>query len=75
MAPANAGVMWNRVRVEIWADTGRVLLFPADGATNERVEKAGLCLYMQELQAKYEELERLDEDSFEAALTTELQVL
>lgn len=75
MLPANAGATWNRFRVEIWADTGRVLLFPADAAKNERVERAGLCLNIPELQDKYEELEGLNEDSFEAALTTELRAL
>ncbi len=73
--PANAGVAWSCFRAEIWADTGRVLLFPYDAMRKERIEKAGLCLNIPELQDKYEELESLDEDSFEAGLTAELRAL
>jgi len=73
--PANAEVGWNCFRVEIWADTGRILLFPRDARSRERVERAGLCLVMRELRNKYEELERLDESSFEAELAAELRAL
>lgn len=73
--PLNAGVTWDHFRVEIWADTGRVLLFPADKTKDDRVEKAGVCLNFAELQARYEDLEDLDEDSFEAELNKELQNL
>ena len=72
---ANRDVRWDVVRVEIWADTGRVLVFLSNVAFDKRIEKAGLCLIIPALQVRYEKLERLDEELFEAALTTEIKEL
>jgi hypothetical protein len=71
----NRAVEWDYVYVEIAADVGRIALYPASSQTADRIEKAGCFVVSRDLQRTYEELERLDEDSFEEELTRETEAL
>lgn len=75
VVPLNTTVGWDYVYVEVAAEVGRILVYPASSATPNRVEKAGCCVQSADLQSKYEALEALDEDAFEAGLTTEVEQL
>jgi len=68
--PKNEGVDWNYIRVEFWADSGRMIAFPASRTKNERIEKAGCQVAFEELLAQYEELadSDMEDEAFTAAL-------
>lgn len=69
--PQNHGVLWDHVRVEIWADSGRLIAFPARRLERERIEKSGCQVVFDELRGQYEELADSDmaDDAFTDALT------
>ena len=52
----NRGVEWDFIRVEFWADSGRVIVFPASSRSVERIEKAGCQIVFPALLESYEEL-------------------
>ncbi len=73
--PLNSSVDWDYIYVELAAEVGRVVVFPASSRTPNRVEKAGCYVVYPGLQSKYEELQALDEDAFEEGLTHEMEAL
>lgn len=58
--PKHMEVDWNYIRVEFWADSGRMIAFPAISSKNERIEKAGCQVVFEDLRAQYEELANAD---------------
>lgn len=69
--PANATIGWDYVRIEIWADSGRIIFFPASSKTNRRIEKAVCQVYLAELLKEYERLadSGMPDDEFTEQLT------
>ena len=69
--PLNACVVWDHVRVELWLDSGRVILFPAMSPFRKREEKAMCQITCPELINFYETLIEADlsDDKFEAAIS------
>ena len=74
-APINANVVWDHLRVEIWLDSGRVILFPTTSPFLHRVEKAMCQRVCSDLFAFYESLIEagLSDEMFEAALNRKEQ--
>lgn len=55
-APANAEVAWDHLRVEMWLDSGRVILFPTVSPYRYRIEKAVCQIICPDLLNFYETL-------------------
>ncbi|MDR3621180.1 MAG: hypothetical protein P4L85_17645 [Paludisphaera borealis] len=71
--PNNASVPWNFLRVELWSDSGRIIVYPASTSTPNRIEKAGCQVIFSDLLLEYDRLadSGLDDDVFVAALERE----
>lgn len=71
--PANSGVDWDLLTVEIWPDSGRIIVYPASSSTPYRIEKAGCQVVFDELLLRYEALADSDiaDDDFSAQLHAE----
>ena len=67
-APLNAGVSWDHLRVEIWLDSGRIILFPSPSPFRCRVEKAMCQIVCPDLLASYDETadSNLSDDAFDS---------
>ena len=68
--PKNDGVSWDCLRIEFWADSGRIIAFPSSTSNPDRIEKAGCQVVFADLLAQYEHLADSDlgDDAFSAAL-------
>jgi len=68
--PKNDGVSWDCLRIELWADSGRIIAFPSSTSNPDRIEKAGCQVVFADLLAQYEHLadSELDDDAFATAL-------
>jgi hypothetical protein len=55
-APLNADIVWDYLRVEIWLDSGRIILFPTPSPFRYRVEKAMCQMVCPDLVRFYETL-------------------
>ena len=55
--PLNSNVSWDFVKVELWADSGRIIVFPASSQGKFRIEKAVCQVFLPSL---LEESELLD---------------
>ena len=64
--PENEAVDWDSIRAEFWPDSGRIIVFPASSAIDERIEKAGCQVCFPELQSAYDLLADadIDDDAF-----------
>lgn len=64
--PANEGVSWNCLRVELWSDSGRMIAYPAIATNTDRIENAGCQIVFDELLMEYEKLadSDLNDDDF-----------
>ena len=51
---------WDHIRVEIWEDLGRVILFPASSSTERRIEAAGVQIVCTELAGRIDSLSSSD---------------
>jgi hypothetical protein len=71
--PMNRDVDWDYLRVEFWADSGRIIVFPASTSMADRIEKAGCQLVFEDLLSRYEELADSDisDDEFTERLLAE----
>ncbi len=71
--PKNEKVHWDHLRVEFWPDSGRIIVFPASLATNNRVEQAGCQVVFEELLRRYAELadSNIADDEFTAKVLSE----
>ena len=54
--PQNEAVSWDYIKAEIWADSGRFIVFPASSQTVNRIEKAGCQIIFSDLLNSYNEL-------------------
>ena len=68
--PKNEGIAWDCLRIEFWADSGRIIVFPSSTSKSDRIEKAGCPVVFADLLAQYERLadSGLDDDAFVAVL-------
>ncbi len=68
--PYNTGVNWNYIRIEIWADSGRFIAFPASTSCKDRIDKAGCQIVFSGLLLQYEQLADSDanDDVFQSEL-------
>jgi hypothetical protein len=68
--PKNDGVAWDCLRIEFWADSGRIIAFPSSTSKPYRIEKAGCQVVFADLLAQYEHLadSDLDDAAFVDAL-------
>lgn len=66
-APMNAAAPWDHLRVEIWLDSGRVILFPTPSPYRFRVEKASCQITCPDLLDSYNEAagSNMPDDKFE----------
>ena len=73
--PKHKSNEWDFVKVEFWADSGRVIIFPSLSGSSKRVDKAGCQLIDRSFLSKWEDLcdQDIDDDQFtELALKLEL---
>jgi len=77
VAPKNADVVWDHLRVELWMDSGRVILFPTPSPFRYRMEKAVCQIICPDLLNIYENLieAEMSDENFEAALSRKEQDL
>jgi hypothetical protein len=70
-APLNADLSWDHLRVEIWLDSGRVILFPATALFRHRIEKSSCQMICPDLLNFYETLIESDlpDDQMEKEIT------
>jgi hypothetical protein len=74
----NSGFDWDVIRVELWLDSGRIIVFPALDPLTERVERSGCQLICDELVAFYERLVDCDigDDEFDEEIARkELEIV
>ena len=66
LIPENEGVSWDHLRLEIWGDSGRILVFPASTSQSDRIEKSVCQVVFEKLLGEYEELadSEVDDDEF-----------
>lgn len=67
LIPKNEDVNWDHLRVEIWGDSGRVIVFPASTSEENRIEKSVCQVVFEQLTSEYEELADSDVDDDEFA--------
>lgn len=51
--PENEGVAWDCLKVEIWSDSGSFYIFPWVYGKDERIEKSGMHLILQDLEDRF----------------------
>lgn len=56
LLPLHKEVPWDHMRIEIWGDSGRILLFPASSRESSRIEKLVYQIVFQQLLNQYETL-------------------
>jgi hypothetical protein len=57
---AEAKKEWDHIRVEIWEDSGRVIIFPASSASQRRIDAAGVQIVCTELAGRIDALSSSD---------------
>lgn len=64
--PRNDKAAWDYLRVELWSDSGRIIVFPASTTSRQRIEKAACQVIFGELLQLYEQLanSEIDDDEF-----------
>ncbi len=72
--PLRTGEEWDHIRMEFWADSGRVVVYPALSNKQDRTEKAGCQVVFEDLLRTYESLanSELTDDAFEVQINKEL---
>jgi len=77
VVPLNQEVAADYVRVEIWADSGRIIVFPATSKTPRRIEKALCQVAFERLLTFYQQLATSDasDSVFSDQLDAKLQEL
>lgn len=63
--PSNDKVEWDYLRVELWLDSGRIIVFPASTKSRYRIEKAACQIIIDEVLQRYEQLADSDIDDGE----------
>jgi hypothetical protein len=62
---------WDHVQVEIWADSGRVILFPGNSSKGGRIDRSGCILVLRTLLSNWEQLadnQKLSDAGFDLAV-------
>ena len=69
--PLNDEVNWNFIRIEFWADSGRIIIFPASFDSRRRIEKASCQIILPGLLNFWEELADSDisDEEFDLVVT------
>lgn len=66
-APKNMSVMWDYLRVELWLDSGRIILFPAASASKNRIERSACQITCRELLAAFDKMAvSMPDDQFDS---------
>ncbi len=60
--PMSENVDWDYVRIEVWADSGRFIAYPAKASSKSRIDKAGCQVVFDELASRIAELDKLLEE-------------
>ncbi len=53
--PENALVRWDYVRIEVWSDSARLIVFPAASDVQRRVEKSGFQLLLDDWESLWDD--------------------
>ncbi len=69
VVPQHDCIEWNVIRVEIWSDSGRIIVYPGLLRNRDRIDKAGCQVIFSDLMETQANLFALkDEDEFETQL-------
>ncbi|QDU60464.1 hypothetical protein Pan216_13050 [Planctomycetes bacterium Pan216] len=68
--PENRNVSWDYLRVELWPDSGRIIVFPSSLSNPNRIEDSGCQIVFDNLLEEYDRLAEsgLDDDVFDAKI-------
>lgn len=68
---------WDHIRVEIWEDSGRLIIFPASSASRGRIDAAGVQIVCTELARRIDALSSSDigDDAYTEEVTKEVASL
>jgi hypothetical protein len=55
-APKNKEVTWDYLRIEVWLDSGRIILFPATNPFRRRIEKSACQISCPDLLGSFNEM-------------------
>ncbi len=71
--PNHNGIPWDYVRVEVWSDSSRLLLFPATNGVNKRIEKSGLQVVLRMWNTLWDQMDEdgVSDEEFTAAVRAE----
>ncbi len=66
--PLNKDINWDVIRVELWLDSGRIIIFPAFEKNLERIESSGCQMFFYDLHEYYENLadSKISDKQFDA---------
>ena len=56
---------WDHIRIEIWADTGRIISFPHNTALDDRIDNGGVIISCSELEGLISALDDSDKEESE----------
>ncbi len=70
-SPKNAEIAWDHLRVELWLDSGRIILYPAIAPFRQRIERSACQMACPDLVNFYDRLieSNLPDDKLEEQLT------
>lgn len=73
--PKHSNLEWDHLRVELWPDSGRVIVFPALDSNANRIDVAGCQIVFASLLSEYETLADSDmpDEEFDSVLQAEEQ--
>jgi hypothetical protein len=64
--PANRDVDWQYLRVEVWSDSGQIVVFPSKNVPNYRIERAACQLIFHQLSEWFSNLSQsMDDEDLE----------
>lgn len=71
--PRNNEVGWDYLRVELWSDSGRIIVFPSSTNLRERIDDAACQIVFDKLLQLYEQLadSNIDDDEFTRLIEVE----
>ncbi|APW62300.1 hypothetical protein [Paludisphaera borealis] len=73
VTPKNDSVAWDYLRVEMWSDSGRMIVYPASTLNPLRIEKAACQVFFSDLLSAYELIadSGLNDEAFVAEIIRE----
>ncbi|MBI2422017.1 MAG: hypothetical protein HYV27_04235 [Candidatus Hydrogenedentes bacterium] len=70
--PENKSIDWDHLKIEFWADSGRIIVYPASSKSLTRIERAGCQVIFPSLLESYEKLADSDISDLEFSERYEL---